>query len=261
MRVVVKLGGSLLTDLDLLHRMVAQLSAIQGAGHQVIVVHGGGKQIKETLERLAIPSRFHQGLRVTDAPTMRVVQMVLSGWVNKEIVAAFQKLGHKAVGLCGGDGGSFVARKYQPADEPFDYGYVGEVFKGDPELVEMLLDKGFLPVMACTAIGTDGFFYNINADEMAAAAAIFGKAERLVFLTDVSGVLDERRTVILQLTRDKMTELRRSGVISEGMLPKTRACERALAGGIQAIHIVGGKEPDCLLRVLLQNESLGTKIV
>jgi acetylglutamate kinase len=94
--------------------MVAQLSAIQGAGHQVIVVHGGGKQIKETLERLAIPSRFHHGLRVTDAPTMRVVQMVLSGWVNKEIVAAFQKLGHKAVGLCGGDGGSFVARKYQP---------------------------------------------------------------------------------------------------------------------------------------------------
>src|SRR6185503_8740605 len=114
--------------------------------------------------------------------------------------------------------------------EPFDYGYVGEVFKGDPELVELLLGKGYLPVMACTAIGTDGAYYNINADEMAAAAAIFCKAEQLVFLTDVSGVLDEQRAVIPQLSREKMVELRRSGVISEGMLPKTRACERALAG-------------------------------
>jgi acetylglutamate kinase len=261
LRVVVKLGGSLLTDLDLLHRIVAQLSAIQDSSHQVIAVHGGGKQIKETLERLAIPSRFHQGLRITDAPTMRVVQMVLSGWVNKEIVASFHQVGRKAVGLCGGDGGSFVARKFQPADEPFDYGYVGEVFQGDPKLVEVLLAEGYLPVIACTAIGTEGTYYNINADEMAAAAAIFYKAERLVFLTDVPGVLDEQRSVIPQLSRDEMTELRKSGVISEGMLPKTRACERALAGGIRAIHIVGGKESDCLLRILLKNESLGTEIV
>ncbi len=261
MRVVVKLGGSLLTDLDLLHRMVAQLSAIQGASHQVIVVHGGGKQIKETLEKLAIPSRFHQGLRITDAPTMRVVQMVLSGWVNKEIVASFHQQGRKAVGLCGGDGGSFLARQFQPANEPFDYGYVGEIFQGDPKLVELLLTEGYLPVIACTAIGTDGAYYNINADEMAAAAAIFCGAERLVFLTDVQGVLDEQRAVIPRLSGEKMAELRSSGVISEGMLPKTRACERALAGGIRAIHIVGGKEPDCLLRVLLKSESLGTEIV
>src|SRR5262245_18844217 len=196
--------------------MVAQLSAVQRASHQVIVVHGGGKQIKETLERLAIPSRFHEGLRVTDAPTMRVVQMVLSGWVNKDIVAAFHQLGRKAVGLCGGDGGSFVARKYQAANEPFDYGYVGEVFQGDPRLLELLLNEGYLPVMACTAIGSEGAYYNINADEMAAATAIFCEAERLVFLTDVSGVLDERRAVIPQLSREKMAELRRSGVISEG---------------------------------------------
>jgi len=260
-RIVVKLGGSLLTDLDLLHKMVAQLSATRGAGHQVIVVHGGGKQIKETLERLAIPSRFHQGLRITDAPTMRVVQMVLSGWVNKEIVAAFHQAGQKAVGLCGGDGGSFLARRFQPAGEPFDYGYVGEVFQSDPRLVEVLLAEGYLPVIACTALGIDGAYYNINADEMAAAAAIFCRAERLVFLTDVPGVFDERRQVISQLNRQKIAELCRTGVISEGMLPKTRACERALAGGIQAIHIVGGKEPNCLLRVLLQNESLGTEIV
>ena len=222
---------------------------------------GGGKQIKETLERLAIPSRFHRGLRVTDAPTMHVVQMVLSGWVNKEIVAAFHQLGGKAVGLSGGDGGSFIARKFQPADESFDYGYVGEVFQSDPKLVCLLLSEGYLPVIACTAIGDEGTYYNINADEMAAAAAIFCQAERLVFLTDVPGVLDEKGTVISQLSRQRMAELRRSGVISEGMLPKTRACERALSGGIQAIHVVGGKEPDCLLRVLLKGESLGTEIV
>ena len=191
---------------------------------------------------------------------MRVVQMVLSGWVNKEIVASFHQQGRKAVGLCGGDGGSFLARQFQPA-EPFDYGYVGEIFQGDPKLVELLLTEGYLPVIACTAIGTDGAYYNINADEMAAAAAIFCRAERLVFLTDVQGVLDEQRAVIPRLSGKKMAELRRSGVISEGMLPKTRACERALAGGIRAIHIVGGKEPDCLLRVLLKSESLGTEIV
>jgi acetylglutamate kinase len=241
--------------------MVAQLSTIHGAGHQVIVVHGGGKQIKEMLERLAIPSRFHQGLRITDAPTMRVVQMVLSGWVNKEIVASFHQQGRKAVGLCGGDGGSFVARQFQPADEPFDYGYVGEIVQGDPKLVELLLSEDYLPVIACTAISTDGAYYNINADEMAAAAAIFCGAERLVFLTDVPGVLDQQRAVIPRLSGGKMAELRSSGVISEGMLPKTRACERALAAGIQSIHIVGGREPDCLLRVLLKSESLGTEIV
>ena len=262
MRIVVKLGGSLLTDPDLLHRMVAQLSTIHGDHHQVIVVHGGGKQIKEILERLGIPSRFHQGLRVTDASTMRVVQMVLSGWVNKDIVASFQRLGRKAVGLCGGDGGSFVARKFESAEEPsFDYGYVGDVYQGDPRLVQVLLAEGYLPVVACTAIGSDGAYYNVNADEMAAAAALFCQAERLVFLTDVPGVFDAQRAVIPRLSRETMEELRRSGVISEGMLPKTRACERALSGGIQAIHIVGGKEPDCLLRVLLKNESLGTEIV
>ena len=261
MRVVVKLGGSLLTDRDLLHRMVAQLSAIQSAGHQVIVIHGGGKQIKETLEQLGIPSRFHQGLRITDAPTMRVVQMVLCGWVNKEIVASFHQLSRKAVGLCGGDGDSFVARKFQSLDEPFDYRYVGEVFHGDPKLVDLLLAESYLPVIACIAIGIDGAYYNINADEMAAAAAIFCHADRLVFLTDVPGVLDGQRDVIAQLSRETMAELRRSGIISEGMLPKTRACERALAAGIQAIHIVGGKETDCLPRILLKDESLGTRIV
>lgn len=262
MRVVVKLGGSLLTEPDLLHRMVAQLAGVQDDGHEVIVAHGGGKQIRETLERLQIPSRFHEGLRVTDAATMRVVQMVLSGWVNKEIVAAFFKQQRKAVGLCGGDGGSFVAEKFTTSTrDSFDYGYVGEVYRADPALLDLLLKKSYVPVIASTAIGEDGAYYNINADEMAAAVAVFGKADRLIFLTDVPGIFDAWRQVIPSLHRDEMAGLRASGVISEGMLPKTRACERALAAGLPEVRIVGGKEPECLTRVLLQNEALGTAIL
>lgn len=262
MRIVVKLGGSLLTDLELLHRMIAQLGGVQDQGHEVITVHGGGKQIKEMLERMAIPSRFHEGLRVTDSATMRVVQMVLSGWVNKEITASFHRQGRKAVGLCGSDGGSFVARKFTAASNgTFDYGYVGEVFQGDPNLVHLLLKDRYFPVIACTAIGEDGAYYNINADEMASAVAGFCRAERLVFLTDVPGVLDAERQVIPRLNRQVIASLRETGVISEGMLPKTRACERALDEGIREIFIVGGKEPDCLVRVLLKNEALGTAIV
>jgi acetylglutamate kinase len=262
-RIVVKLGGSLLTEQELLHRMVAQLIAVQGQGHDVIVVHGGGKQIKETLERLAIPSRFHQGLRITDAGTMRVVQMVLSGWVNKEIVAAFFKQHRNAVGLCGGDGSSFIARKFDGTQQqaPFDYGYVGEVCTGDPKLIELLLRESYFPVIACTAIGEDAAYYNINADEMAAAVAVFCKSDRLIFLTDVPGVFNAQRQVIPRLSRSEIVTLRDSGVISEGMLPKTRACERALAEGLSEIHIVGGREPSSLTRLLLQNQPLGTAIV
>jgi acetylglutamate kinase len=244
--------------------MVGQLIAVHGRGHELVVVHGGGKQIKETLQRLAIPSHFHEGLRVTDAATMRVVQMVLSGWVNKEIVASFHRQRQKAVGLCGGDGSSFIARKFGTFGDrngSFDYGYAGEVFQGDPGLVNLLLQQGYFPVIACTAIGEDASYYNINADEMATAVAIFCKADQLIFLTDVPGVFNSQRQVIPRLNREQIVELRRSGIISEGMLPKTRACERALSEGIAEIHILGGKEDDCLTRVLLQDERLGTAIV
>ena len=263
MRIVVKLGGSLLTDTGLLHRMISQLVVLQDHHHEVVVVHGGGKQIKQLLEKLSIPSRFHQGLRVTDADTMRVVQMVLAGWVNKDIVAQFSLQGRRAVGICGGDGATFRARKYHDPSEPvpFDYGFVGEVIEGDSRLIELLLQNNYFPVIACTALGSDASYYNINADEMAAAAAIFCKADRLLFLTDVPGVYDGSSQVIPRLSRKMLTELRHLGVISEGMLPKTRACERALSEGIPRVHIVGGQEANCLIRVLLKEEDLGTVIV
>ena len=263
MRVVIKLGGSLLTDKRLLKDLVRQTGEIQGSGHDIILVHGGGKHIKQYLDQLGVPSRFHKGLRVTDQATMQVVQMVLAGLVNKEIVATLGSLKVRAAGLCGGDGMSFLARKYQDKDfqdREFDYGFVGEVYAGDPILVNLLLQGNYVPVIACIAVDSQGIYYNVNADEMAAAVAIFCQVDRLVFLTDVPGVLDQNQNVISALNRVQLRELRDCGVISEGMLPKTRACERALEEGIRQVNIVGGKEPEGLSRVLLHGESLGTAI-
>jgi acetylglutamate kinase len=263
LRIVVKLGGSLLTERELLPKIIAQLAEVREQHFEIIVVHGGGRQIKDYLERLRIPSHFHDGLRVTDLATMEVVQMVLAGLVNKNIVAAFVNQHLPAVGLCGGDGNSFTARRYSGRDthdQPYDYGFVGEVIKGDARLVNLLLAEKYVPVIACIAIGENLAYYNVNADEMAAAVAIFCRAERLIFVTDVPGVFDAQKKVISSLNRNRIEELRSAGVLSDGMLPKTRACERALENGVREVHIVGGKEQGCLTRVLLQGETLGTAI-
>ena len=263
MRLVIKLGGSLLTDPELLHRIIAQLIHLRRRGHQVIVVHGGGKQIKHYLKKLRISTETHRGLRVTDPETMRVVQMVLGGLVNKNIVAVFNDLGGGAVGLCGADGSSFLAHKYwdeHEADPPFDYGQVGEIAQGNPALVNLLLEHHYCPIIACIGLGPDATFYNVNADEMASAVALLCHADRLIFLTDVPGVLDADRQVIPQLSRKEMDGLRDQGVISEGMLPKTRACERAIREGLSQVHILGGREQNCLVRLLESEERLGTAI-
>ncbi|MCY3756452.1 MAG: acetylglutamate kinase [Acidobacteria bacterium] len=263
MRLVVKLGGSLLTEPGLLHRIVAQLLGLRRRGHQVIVVHGGGKQIRHYLKELRIPTESHRGLRVTDPETMRVVLMVLGGLVNKNIVAVFNDMEGGAVGLCGADGSSFLAHKYRDGQEeepPFDYGQVGEISQGNPALVDLLLEHNYCPIIACVGVGPDAAFYNVNADEMASAVALICRADRLIFLTDVPGVLDAARQVIPRLDRTEMERLRREGVISEGMLPKTRACERAIREGLSQVHIVGGREEDCLVRLLENGEPLGTSI-
>ncbi len=263
MRLVVKLGGSLLTEPGLLHRIVAQLIRLRDSGHQVIVVHGGGKQIKHYLKELRIPTETHRGLRVTDPETMRVVLMVLGGLVNKSIVAVFNQLEGRAVGLCGADGSSFLAHKYrddQEEEPPFDYGQVGEISQGNPALVDLLLEHNYCPIIACIGVGPDAAFYNVNADEMASAVALLCRADRLIFLTDVPGVLDADRRVIPRLGQTEIDRLRNQGVISEGMLPKTRACERAIREGLSQVHIVGGREQDCLVRLLENDEPLGTAI-
>jgi len=262
-RLVVKVGGSLLTDPGLLHKIVAQLVHLRGRGIQIIVVHGGGKQIKYYLEQLRISTQFHKGLRVTDTDTMQVVQMVLAGLVNKNIVGAFSNMNCRAVGMCGADGRSFLAQKYwdpQEVNEPFDYGQVGEISQGDPALINLLLKHDYFPVIACMGIGVDGTYYNINGDEMAAAVAVACHADQLIFLTDVPGIFDARKRVIPNLNSHELEQLRSQGIISEGMFPKTRACEQALREGLTQIHIIGGQEQNCLLRVLVENEKLGTAV-
>jgi acetylglutamate kinase len=262
LRIVAKLGGALLTDWEQLREIVSQLIAVRQHGHELILVHGGGKQIKQFLEQLKIPSLFHNGLRVTDAVTMDVVQMVLAGLVNKQMVGAFAAQGQAAVGLCGGDGNSFIARKFQdPANPDFDYGFVGEIHEGDPRLVDSLVQSGFIPVIACLGMDRSGHYYNVNADEMASAAAVFCRAERLLFLTDVPGIYDAEKKVIPQLICQEIAELRSTGVIAEGMLPKTRACERALNHGLQQINILGGREPRGVIRLLLEGKKVGTCII
>ena len=263
MRLVVKVGGSLLTDPELLHKIVAQLVHLRGRGIQVILVHGGGKQIKYYLEKLRILTQLHKGLRVTDTDTMRVVQMVVAGLVNKNIVATFGNMDCPAVGMCGADGLSFLAEKYWDPGEvnvPFDYGQVGEISQGNPALINLLLKHEYFPVIACIAIGVDGTYYNINGDEMAAAVAVICHADQLIFLTDVPGIFDARKQVIPALNSDELEQLRSQGIISEGMFPKTRACEQALREGLTQIHIIGGQEQNCLLRVLVENEKLGTAV-
>lgn len=263
MRMVVKLGGSLLTEPELLHKIVAQLIHLRHRGHQIIVVHGGGKQIKHYLKKMGIPTQTHRGLRVTDPETMCVVQMVLGGLVNKNIVAAFNTLEGNAVGLCGADGSSFLAHQYrddQENDPPFDYGQVGEISQGNPALVDLLLKHNYCPIIACFGVGPHATFYNVNADEMASAVALLCRADRLIFLTDVPGVLDADHQIIPKLGRTEMKILVGQGVISEGMLPKTRACERAVNEGLSQVNILAGREKDCLVRLLEAGESLGTVI-
>ena len=263
MRLIVKIGGSLLTDQRLLHKIVGQLVQLKNKGLELIIVHGGGKQIKYYLTQLKLDSQFRNGLRVTSPQTMEVVQMVLAGLVNKNIVAAFSKFDQPAVGLCGSDGQSFIAQKYWDPEEngtEFDYGQVGEVVQGNPTLINLLITHNYFPVIACVGLGLDASYYNVNADEMASAVAALCEADRLIFLTDVPGILDSNKKVIRNLNSQQLQKLLLNNIITDGMLPKTRACNRALKEGISKIHIVGGKEDDCLLRLISFEEQIGTTI-
>jgi acetylglutamate kinase len=257
-RIVVKIGGSLLNDESRQQAIVKQISDLNTEDNLVIVVHGGGKHLTSLLNRLDVPSHFHEGLRITDAATMDAALMTLAGIVNKKLVAAFAGVGRRAIGLCGGDGCTIRAEKLQ--HDEVDYGYVGAISMINTELIDLLLRNDYLPVIACVAMGEDNQYYNINADQMAAACAVALHARQLVFLTDVDGVLNERKTVIPVLESTKMKRLVSSNVVSGGMLPKLKACVAALNGGVSDINILNGALENCLKRVIAQGESLGTTI-
>lgn len=259
MKLVVKLGGAALDDTTLLGRCAAALAGLAQAGHRVGVVHGGGPALTRTLERLGKKSEFVNGLRVTDAETRDVALMVLAGGINKRLVAALARAGQPAVGLAGGDGLAFRARKV-PANGR-DLGFVGEICAADPSWLEAVWAQGALPVVASLALGLDGEYYNVNADQMAAACAEACGAEALVFLTDVPGVWDAGRALIGRLTTADVAALAEREIIRGGMLPKLDACRRALAGGVERVHIVPAAEVEALPRVLAAEARIGTEVV
>ncbi|MDR5683688.1 MAG: acetylglutamate kinase [Armatimonadota bacterium] len=257
--VVVKFGGSVL-DAGGLGTLPEDLVLLQRAGVRPVLVHGGGPEITRMLERLGKPSRFVNGLRVTDAETMDVVEMVLAGRVNKHIVTVLQQAGGQAVGLSGKDAGLLRARRHAPG---VDLGYVGEVAGVEPRVVEVLLGAGFLPVIASVGADADGTGYNLNADVAAAALAVALRADKLIVLTDVEGIyreVDGRRELLSELTPDAARTLVTGGVVSRGMIPKVEACLVALDGGVPSAHIISADIPHGLLVELFTQTGVGTMI-
>ena len=258
MRIVVKIGGAALEDVATLRKCARAIAELAQDGHQVAVVHGGGSALTRMLKQLGKQSEFIGGLRVTDAETRDVALMVLGGIVNKKLVAAIQAAGRPAVGFCGGDGMSFRARKKVIAGS--DLGFVGEICFTDPCWIEALWQQGGIPVLASLALGADGEYYNVNADEMAAACAAACHANALIFLTDVPGVKDAEGAVIPWLSTKQAEDLAAGSIISGGMLPKLAACKQALREGVGRVRILPAAEAETLPQFYLTKLPCGTEV-
>jgi acetylglutamate kinase len=237
-------------------------------GIRPVIVHGGGPKISETMKRMGKEPTFIQGQRVTDKETMDIVEMVLGGLVNKEIVALINSHGGRAVGLSGKDGGLLRAKKKfikksaeKGKEETIDIGLVGEVESVDPALLDSLQRDGFIPVISPIGVGSAGEAFNINADYVASAIASALKAEKLILLTDVPGIKDKGGRVISTIQKKNVKKYVDEGTVSGGMLPKVQACTRALEGGVKKTHVVDGRVPHCLLLEIFTKEGLGTEII
>lgn len=257
MKLVVKIGGALLDQAHVVDQCAVTIASLVSQGHHVAVVHGGGGELTRLLKRVGKESQFVGGLRVTDAETRDFALMVLAGAVNKRLVAALGMIGQPAFGLCGADGLAFRAKKLETPD----LGFVGEVISVNARSLEAIWAVNAVPVISSVALGFDGEYYNVNADQMASACAAALNADRLVFLTDVSGVWDSEKNVIATLNRDGVSRLRNDGVISGGMLPKLDACEKALAGGVNSVHILPGANPEALQQLRSGSIRMGTQLV
>ena len=258
MNLVVKIGGALLESEALRRRWACALAALVAQGHRVAAVHGGGVSLTRTLHQLGKQSEFVNGLRVTDAETRDAALMVLAGLVNKQLVAALAAAGQPAVGLCGGDGLTFRARR-RTGD--VDLGYVGEISSSNPALLQAIWEQRAVPVMASIALGEDGEYYNVNADSMAAACAVATGATLLAFVTDGPGVWDADGRVLPRLTREQVERLKSAGAVKGGMLPKLEACARALAGGVERVHILPGATLEALEQIGNGRIQVGTELV
>jgi len=257
-RAVVKYGGAAMVRADLKDRFAEDVRLLQAVGLRPIIVHGGGPEISRTLEQMGQTSEFVDGLRVTDAASLRVVEMVLTGQINKEVVASLARAGAKAVGLSGKDGGLIEARKMQMPPGK-DLGYVGEVASVNPDVLELLLGKGYIPVVSPIGLGKDGHTYNNNADTVAAEIAIACGARKLIFLTDVPGIL-ANGLLVSEMSADELQVRMRDGTVTGGMLPKAASILRALEGTVETVHIIDGRIPHNVVAELFTSRGVGTMI-
>jgi acetylglutamate kinase len=263
--IVVKYGGNAMTDPALKEGFARDVVLLKVVGMNPVIVHGGGPQIDDLLKRVGKKGEFIQGMRVTDAETMDVVEMVLGGQVNKDIVNLINRCGGKAVGLTGKDGGLIRARKMMVRggagnDEMVDIGQVGEVESIDPAIVNLLHTQDFIPVIAPVGVGANGESYNINADLVAGKVAEILKAEKLIVLTNTAGVLDKDGKLLTGLTARKVDELFADGTIHGGMLPKIGSALEAVKNGVNTCHIIDGRVEHALLLEILTDEGVGTLI-
>ncbi len=259
--IVVKYGGSAMSNEELQKNVIKDVTLLKLVGFKPIIVHGGGKEISRWVGRVGKESEFVNGLRVTDAETMEIAEMVLNK-VNKSLVSMVQELGVRAVGISGKDGGLLECdKKYVDGQ---DIGFVGDIRNVNPKVLYDLLEKDFLPIVA--PIGLDGHFqtYNINADDAACAIAKAVSAEKLAFLTDIEGLyrdIQDKSTFISRLTASQAEELINSGYIGGGMLPKLANCTEAIKEGVSRVHILDGRIPHCLLLEIFTNHGIGTAII
>jgi acetylglutamate kinase len=264
--VVVKYGGHAMGAEDLAREFARDIVLLEQTAINPVVVHGGGPQIEAMLKRVGVKSQFAGGLRVTDKQTLEVVEMVLAGSINKQMVGYINEAGGKAIGLCGKDGNMVVARKLtrtvidpdSEIEKIVDLGFVGEPEKVDTTVLDEVLGRKLIPVLAPVAAGTDGGTYNVNADTFAGAIAGALKAKRLLLLTDVAGVFDKSKKLIKELTADEARRLIADGTISGGMIPKVETCIDALERGVEAVVILDGKVPHAVLLELFTELGAGT---
>ncbi|MGD2151547.1 MAG: acetylglutamate kinase [Desulfobacterales bacterium] len=268
MTVVVKYGGHAMVDEQLKEDFARDITLMKFTGLNPVIVHGGGPQINSVLDRMGMDSRFVKGMRLTDEATMDVVEMVLGGKVNKDIVAQINQQGGKAVGLSGKDGGLIRARKlhivYQEDnDKPpeiIDPGLVGEVTHVNPSIIDTLTQQDFIPIIAPVGAGESGETYNINADLVASSIAIALSAGRLILLTDVDGVLDSSGSLISSISAENIHQMVEEKIISGGMIPKIECALEALKNGVEKVHIINGNKRHALLLELFTDKGIGTEV-
>ncbi len=267
---VIKYGGNAMINEDLKQGVMEDIVLLKFLGINPVVIHGGGPEITQMLKRVGKQSQFFQGLRITDSETMEIVQMVLVGKLNKEIVARLNLLGAKAIGLSGQDANLLVAQKTKPTipadfqgDIP-DIGYVGEVTQINTAILEQLIHEDYIPVISSIGVGNDGVSYNINADTAAGELAAALKAEKLIMLTDVEGIFKDykdKASLISALAIEKAHEMINRGVIEGGMIPKVEACITALQNGVNRTHIIDGRLLHSMLLEILTDQGIGTMVV